>query len=139
VSYLISEITDNIVEHSGKDRGWILTQYYKNTKYLDICIIDTGKTILGSYKAHNFTFKDDAQALQSALEGISTKSNERGTGIRTSKTISLLGLKGDFAIYSGYALYYKDKIVNLPVPWTGTFVAMRIKEGIQNFSIYSYV
>lgn len=140
VSYLISEITDNVVEHSGKDRGWILIQYYKTTQYLDICIIDTGKTILGSYRDHGFLdVKNDEQALNSALKGISTKSNERGTGIRTSKAISSLGLQGDFAIYSGNALYYKNKIVDLPVSWIGTFVAMRIKGGIQNFSIYSYV
>jgi hypothetical protein len=35
--------------------------------------------------------------------------------------------------------YYRDKILTLPVSWYGTFVAMRIKKGIQNFSLYSYV
>ncbi|GAJ02190.1 unnamed protein product, partial [marine sediment metagenome] len=48
-SYLISEITDNIIEHSGVNRGWLLIQYYPTTEYLDLCIIDNGKTILGSY------------------------------------------------------------------------------------------
>jgi len=27
ISYLISEITDNVIEHSGQDRGWLMVQY----------------------------------------------------------------------------------------------------------------
>lgn len=93
VSYLISEITDNIIEHSGKDRGWLMVQYYPSSEYLDICIIDTGKTILGSYRDYGIIgAENDSQALDLALAGISTKSQQRGTGLRTSKAISLLGL-----------------------------------------------
>jgi hypothetical protein len=140
VSYLISEITDNILEHSGNPRGWLLIQYYPVTEYLDICIIDTGKTILGSYQDHNIPeISNDEIALEKALWGISTKSAERGSGIRTSRAISLSGLKGDFAIFSGRAMYYKEKIINLPVKWSGTFVAMRIKKDVTGFSIYSYL
>ena len=140
VSYLISEITDNTIEHSGKDRGWLMVQYYPSSGYLDICIIDTGKTILGAYREHGVLgAENDSQALDLALSGISTKSPERGTGIRTSKAIALLGLQGDFTLFSGSALYFGNKILTLPVYWSGTFVAMRIKKGVENFSIYSYV
>jgi len=140
VSYLISEITDNIVEHSGIDRGWLLIQYYPTTEYLDICIIDTGKTLLGSYKDHNVKDIDTHEkALNAAIQGISTKDVERGTGIRTSKAISSLGLKGDFTIFSGSSIYFNNRIINLEVEWPGTFVAIRIKKGIENFSIYTYV
>jgi anti-sigma regulatory factor (Ser/Thr protein kinase) len=140
ISYLISEISDNILEHSGTSRGWILIQYYPNTEYLDICIIDTGKTILGSYRDSNMAeITTDETAIEKALWGISTKSSERGSGIRTTKAISLLGMKGDFAILSGNAMYYKEKIINLPVRWSGTFVAMRIKKSVPGFSIYNYL
>lgn len=140
VSYLISEITDNIIEHSGKDRGWLMVQYYPNPEYLDICIIDTGKSILGSYSDHGIEkATNDSEALDFALKGISTKSIERGTGLRTSNAISSLGLQGDFALFSGNALFYKGQILTIPVSWPGTFVAMRIKKGIENFSIYTYV
>jgi anti-sigma regulatory factor (Ser/Thr protein kinase) len=102
LSYLISEISDNIIEHSGIDRGWLMVQYYPNTLYVDICIIDTGKTILGSYKdAGHDDIGDDATAIEKALQGISTKSVERGTGLRTSMAISMDGLEGDFILYSG--------------------------------------
>jgi anti-sigma regulatory factor (Ser/Thr protein kinase) len=140
ISYLISEITDNIIEHSDNPRGWLLIQYYPKTEYIDICIIDTGKTILGSYKDNGMTeITDDETAIRNALGGLSTKSIERGSGIRTSKAISLFGMEGDFAIFSGEAMYYKDKILKLPVHWSGTFVAMRIKKDVQRFSIYTYL
>ncbi len=140
VIYLISEITDNIIEHSGINRGWISLQYYPTTEYLDICIIDNGKTILGSYKDYEFDdIRNDDEALEAALKGISTKSIERGTGIRTSRAITSLGLNGDFAIFSGKSLYYRDQIAKLKVRWPGTFIALRIKKGIQNFSIYPYI
>ena len=140
VSYLISEISDNIIEHSGDERGWLMVQYYPNTLYLDICIVDTGKTILGSYlDSGRSDIKDDTTAIEKALEGISTKSIERGTGLRTSRAISMDGLEGDFVLYSGHALYFKKCINYLPIRWPGTFVAIRIKRRVLNFSIYNFV
>jgi hypothetical protein len=140
VCYLISEISDNIIEHSGNERGWLMVQYYPNTLYLDICIIDTGKTILGSYHdtGHD-EIKDDTTAIEKALQGISTKSIERGSGLRTSRAISMDGLEGDFVLYSGHALYYRKSITYLPVRWPGTFVAIRMKSSVMNFSIYNFV
>lgn len=140
VSYLISEICDNIIEHSGDERGWLMVQYYPNTLYLDICIIDTGKTILGSYLDNGRDdIKDDTTAIEKALQGISTKSIERGTGLRTSRAISMDGLEGDFVLYSGHALYYRKRITYLPIRWSGTFVAIRIKSRVPNFSIYNFI
>jgi anti-sigma regulatory factor (Ser/Thr protein kinase) len=140
VSYLISEISDNIIEHSGTDRGWLMVQFYPNTFYLDICIIDTGKTILGSYQdSGSSEIKDDTTAIERALAGISTKSIERGTGLRTSRAISTDGLEGDFLLYSGNALFYKNSITRLPANWPGTFVAMRINSRVTNFSLYNFV
>lgn len=90
VTYLISEMTDNILDHSNVERGWMLTQYYPNTEYLDICIIDTGITILGSYRQHGFTdINTDQEALSRALAGTSTKNKDRGTGLRTSRAIAI--------------------------------------------------
>lgn len=93
ILYLLSEITDNIVEHAVVNRGWVIAQYYPNTEYLDICILDTGISILGSYQQNkNEKITDDLQAVQSALEGVSTKGEGRGAGIRTSKNMIINGL-----------------------------------------------
>ena len=51
VKYLISEAMDNIVEHANISNGWIMVQNYPNKGFLDICILDTGLGLLGSYKA----------------------------------------------------------------------------------------
>jgi len=140
VSYLISEITDNIIEHSGINRGWLMVQFYPTTHYLDICLIDAGKTILGSYIDNGMLeIKDDATAIEKALIGLSTKRDDRGTGLRTSRAISMDGLEGDFILYSGNALYFKNKIAILQRKWPGTLVAMRIKSKIEKFDIYSYI
>lgn len=140
VQYLISEITDNVIQHSGNDRGWFMFQYYPTTLYLDICIIDTGKTILGSYHDSGlYSIDSDVIAVEKALTGISTKSKERGTGLRTSRAISMDGLAGDFLLWSGSAMYYNNTITQLPVKWHGTIVAMRIKRDIERFSIYNFV
>ncbi len=140
VNYFISEISDNILDHSGVERGWILTQYYPTTEYLDICLADTGKSLLGSFQEHGFkNIERDDQALESALKGISTKSIQRGSGLRSSRSIAMEGLQGEFLLFSGRALYYKNKIINLPVRWDGTLIGIRIRKGIRNFSIYTYV
>jgi hypothetical protein len=140
ISYLISEISDNIIQHSGNDRGWLMVQYYPNTLYLDICIVDTGKTILGSYRdSGHHEIENDIQAIDMALQGLSAKSNDRGTGIRTTRAIAMDGLEGEFILFSGHALYYRNSITSLPVRWPGTFVAIRIKNRIKNFSIYNFI
>jgi len=140
VSYLISEITDNIIEHSGINRGWLMVQFYPTTHYLDICLIDAGKTILGSYIDNGMLeIKDDATAIEKALIGLSTKRYDRGTGLRTSRAISMDGLEGDFILYSGNALYFNNKIAILQRKWPGTLVAMRIKSKVEKFDIYSYI
>ena len=140
VKYLLSEITDNIIEHSGNERGWLMVQYYPTTLYLDICIIDTGKSILGSYRDYGLSeINTDVIAIEKALNGISTKSIERGTGLRTSRAISLDGLAGDFLLWSGDAMYYNTTITQLPVSWHGTIVAMRIKKDVERFSIYNFI
>jgi len=140
VSYLISEITDNIIEHSGINRGWLMVQFYPTTHYLDICLIDAGKTILGSYIDNGMLeIKDDATAIEKALIGLSTKRDDRGTGLRTSRVICMDGLDGDFILYSGNALYFKNKIAILQRRWPGTLVAMRIKSKVEKFDIYSYI
>ena len=140
ISYLISEMSDNIIEHSGVENGWLSMQYYPTTQYSDLCIIDTGKTILGSYQDHDFkNIDNDEKALKAAIDGISTKDLGRGSGIRTTKAIASIGLSGDFLIYSGGTIYYRNRIINLNTDWHGTIIAIRIKKGIQNFSLYNYV
>ncbi len=137
LDYMLTELIDNITEHSDSEYGYIFAQYYPKEKYVDICIIDNGITILGSYaKIGRKDIKNDVEAMKSASIGVSTKNlpeaENRGYGIVTSKKMLTEGLGGNFFVFSGGAFYRKDKendiVVGLPknIKWDGTVVLLRI-------------
>ncbi len=127
ISYFISEFTDNIVEHSGASRGKILVQYYPGKEFLEICILDEGKTILGAYKdSKRFNITTDREALEYALNGKSAKSDERGFGIPTSTNLIMNGLEGKICILSGDAMMTNNKILNASCRWNGTLLSIKI-------------
>lgn len=137
VTYLISEACDNITEHSHSDCGYIFAQYYKDKKYIDICIADRGITVLGSYINLGMEgIKTDIDALKNACIGVSTKNladaENRGYGIITSKEMLTDGLNGEYFLFSGSAFYRKtqkgETYVSLPenIRWDGTIVLLRI-------------
>lgn len=137
LDYMLTELIDNITEHSESEHGYIFAQYYPKDKYIDICIIDTGITILGSYvKIGREDIGTDVDAIKNASIGVSTKNlpeaENRGYGIVTSKKMLTEGLGGQFFVFSGGAFYRKDSendsIVGLPanIKWDGTVVLLRI-------------
>lgn len=98
VAFLLDKAVNNIRDHSRTNRGYLFTQFYPSKNYLDVCIADTGASILGSYQAVG---RDDIisheQAVQAALSGDSTKDDpSRGFGIRTSRKMLVKGLGGHY-------------------------------------------
>jgi len=145
ITYSISEIfNDNIREHSQSKYGWFSAQYYPTKEYLDMCIVDNGITIKGSYIAQNIRVKDDSEAIKLALEGKSSKTEERGFGLRTTKNIITKSLlNGKFLIVSGSAGYYankkKQQFFSLNPYWHGTIVSIRINKVKGRIDIYRYL
>lgn len=140
ISYLISEMTDNISDHSGEDRGWLFAQYYPEGRFIDICILDTGKTILNSYHDNGFDeIESQTEAIQRATEGLSTKSSERGRGIPTTRKLIVTGMQGKFGLVSGNAILQNERITELPASWPGTFLALRVPQNPQNFNFYDFI
>ncbi|MCB9232124.1 MAG: hypothetical protein H6581_10700 [Bacteroidia bacterium] len=152
ISYLISEITDNIIEHSQAINGWMMGQHFRSKGYLDLCISDSGISLLGSYqKAERLAITTHREAILSALSGISTKYDgiQRGYGIPTTLKLLTEGLGGVFMLWSGDAIYVKGKnkdqlvvenIYQTKTFWEGTIVIFRIpdyKGG--KFNIHKYV
>ena len=120
LKYLIDETLDNITEHSESDRGYIFAQAYPQKGFLDVCIADTGVTLLGSYqKLQGNEITTDSEAIRAANRGHSSKnvgeSESRGFGIMTSKRMPD-GLR-----------------------WPGTIVAMRIPYYSKEFDYIKYV
>lgn len=132
IYYPMSELVGNIFEHSGKDEGYIFGQFYKTKDYLDICIVDCGRGLAGSYKEKVGLVFSDEEAILEVLRGHSTKSDvERGYGIRSSKRIVCEALGGGFILISGssalVSIRDSQKLVDLPnFGWHGLIVSYRI-------------
>ncbi len=142
LSYLISEITDNIIEHSKCGFGWLNAQFYQYGGYLDICIIDNGQGIYQSYhnSVHKNLVHNDEEAIKQAIKGLSTKTEkDRGHGIRTSRNVAIDGLKGRFALVSGNIIYLDKTFLDFKSNWPGTAVFFRIESNLPEFNILDYV
>lgn len=126
----LSELTLNIFEHSGENSGYILLQYYPKKKILEVCIADTGKGFSKNYKQYQNINLSDTDAIKEAIKGNSTKGEERGYGLRTSKDLITKGMSGEFILISGNALYFanskKETISSFPINWKGVVISYRI-------------
>ncbi|MFW6029746.1 MAG: ATP-binding protein [Halanaerobiales bacterium] len=138
--YLISELTDNINQHSIAANGWITAQYYPNKHFIDVCIIDNGIGILNSYKNQGYNIPSHISALENALQGLSAKnSHERGMGIHTSKNMVNKGLSGHFFMCSGNAMVLDNNTNEIPFNWNGVLIFFRISKNISNFNYINFV
>lgn len=148
ISYLISELTDNIVEHSNTSNGWISFQYYRSKGFIDICIGDSGVGLLNSYRNYSGTkdyshINTHIDALKNAVKGESTKlrnQNERGYGVHTSRAILDQGFGGKFVVFSGNALLINDELMDYHCNYPGTIAFFRLPCKVKNdFSLYNFL
>ncbi len=140
LSYLISELLDNIYEHSQSPYGYLFSQYSEKEGVINLCIADTGISIAGSFEKAGLYQEEidgnEAEALKLANEGYSTKNRpeaeNRGYGISTSKAMLVNGMKGAFFMLSGGAFHRYENGTNYYIDlknifrWIGTIVLMRI-------------
>ena len=141
VSYFLSELIDNIYEHSGSPDGYLFSQYLERDQSINLCIADNGVTIPGNYQRTGLYLEeidgDPAEALRLANEGRSTKNRpeteNRGYGISTSKRMLVEGLNGSFFMLSGSAFHrYENHSLNYYADisrffhWDGTLILLRI-------------
>lgn len=149
LAYFLGELTDNINEHSNAKEGYVFAQYYPNSNYLDLCISDFGQGILKSYLNNpNFDPQDEAEAIQFALSGKSTKdrAEARGYGISTTRNMLVNGLRGKLFLWSGNTTFMQtvnqEAIVGLDEKcyFQGTFIALRLPTIIPGaFDFYKFV
>ncbi|MBT0813100.1 ATP-binding protein [Litoribacter ruber] len=146
INYLLSELTDNIVDHSGHDFGWISFQYYPSKGFLDISLADSGIGVLNSYLAYSGE-KDYSHvathldAIETMIRGGSTKSlKERGFGVHTSREMLVDGLNGTFVFLSGNGLLINYRLVDFGVASQGALAFLRVPVVNLNetFNIYEY-
>ena len=150
LKYMLGESIDNIIQHVQSERGYIFAQSYPNKKFIDICIADSGITLLGSYQTlPDNEIESDLEAIQAANRGISTKNlpnaENRGYGIITSKKMLIDGLGGSFIMMSGNALHLYNsehqKFIETPsgIRWNGTIIALRMPYLNKDFHYINYI
>lgn len=147
IQYTIYEIIDNVDQHSLCEQGTLLVQYYPHKDSLDICVADNGLSIPGTYDQHDIDYQNDHDALEKALDGISTKQDfghKRGYGLRTSTKMVCHGLNGVILLSSRNASIIKrgnkqpSKVLEDHF-WPGTVFIARLNLPDSEFSWQKYV
>ncbi|MGB8312194.1 MAG: hypothetical protein WCE81_10090 [Halobacteriota archaeon] len=129
-----SELVANVRQHAEVKNYWVFAQYYEKArpKTCEIVIADTGIGYKKSYESHKIKAETDTEAIQNALEGISSKPGDgRGYGIQNVASLSLKGFGGKLVIMTGKSImYYKryikkaTKEVELSYGWGGSVVCV---------------
>lgn len=145
VQYPMSELIDNVDQHSQCSSGALLIQHYPSKSELDICVADDGITIPGSYENSDIGFEDDEAALMKAVSGTSTKpnsGNQRGFGIPSTVEMVCEGLNGEVLLASrGAAIHRRgdepfSRIEG--VQWPGTVFVARMEPPDRSFPWHRY-
>ncbi len=134
--FLVTEVLNNIYDHSNFQKAYSMSQQYPASNVTDICLIDDGISIPGNFENAGFDFKDDAEAILGAINGTSTDIYETGfsgRGLNTSTQVATLGFKEHMLIASRRGVCYVDEIgANLykidEKFIKGTYVSIRINE-----------
>lgn len=149
IGYPISEIVDNVDQHSECGYGSILVQNYKSKDYLDICIVDDGVSIPGKFDEYGIDYRSDEEALRMAMQGeVSTRDDEGhrhgGWGIRSTINLVCEGLNGKCLISSREGTITKEcgsspQSIVSSYSWDGTTFIGRIDIPDQDFNVIDYV
>lgn len=69
--YVVSELTDNIYQHSQFTNAFIMAQKYPKKGFTEVCFFDNGISIPGNFERNGMVFKDPI-AISEAINGLST-------------------------------------------------------------------
>ncbi|WP_405308999.1 hypothetical protein [Methanobrevibacter sp.] len=145
VNVLFYEMLTNIYKHSQCNTAYVLCQKYPRVNTIDICIIDDGISIPGSFENEGIGFENDSEAIYDAINGRTTdkeKYNLHGRGLNTSANITSLGFGEEMLVASRKGVCTVNKrgvrTWNKNMPFIdGTFVTLRINTNkIKNIHEY---
>jgi len=127
IFYILSELSDNVKQHSKASKCWIL--YKKEKRNIVILIADDGIGIPAVFETYfPDLHEDDLEKVREALEkGVSTKGEGRGYGLRTVRGI-VDATAGEMVIVSGGVGYkiFKNNKNPLKIGITGTVALIKI-------------
>ena len=146
ITYYLSEICDNVHQHSQARSLWVFGRFWKSRGELELCILDDGIGIKRSYDCSGFGTSNHVDAIRNAIEGVSTKGKDRGYGIGT--TIKLItqepNLAGQVCLISGNGCYLGQygktpQLGVIPFQWNGVIFCLRLKRPLKKPDIYPYI
>ncbi len=79
--WCINEVLDNVLVHSGENRGYVMAQYHRKKKKLAICVFDCGMGIFNSLSCSNHSPKTEIDALTLALQEGTGDGKGQGNGL----------------------------------------------------------
>lgn len=147
--YLISELVDNIYEHSKSSHAYVMAQNYPKKGVIEASFIDDGVTIPKSLEAGTGTRYPPSrasQAIYDALNGKSAKStDERGFGLpSTSRIVKELGgdvlvVSGNGALVTGARTAVSLYTLAQEFELSGTLVGLRLPNSDKTINLYELV
>lgn len=136
LEYCLTEVIENIDRHSeSKSEGLIVVQPYKNSKEIDICIIDSGIGIPNALrKTEKYKLLSDKECVNlSTHENVKTEGLEnegQGNGLYILKEL-IKSMSGELGIISGRGMYILnsngENAIDLGCNWNGTIVQFKYK------------
>ncbi len=127
VFYILSELSDNVKQHSKASKSWIL--YNKDKGNIIILLADNGIGIPAVFDRYFPDLdKNDLEKVREALEkGVSTKGEGRGYGLRTVRGI-VEATAAEMVFISGGVGYKitKNKKDPLEIDVAGTITLIKI-------------
>jgi hypothetical protein len=144
--YVMSELIDNIYEHSNFTRAFAMIKKHRSEDFVDVCIFDNGITIPKGMFQYGFRFAFHSESIIEAINGLSTKIEPgRGTGLGSTIRILLEGLDSQIFLVSGKGAVYLDKYSRIRYNLThkmkldGTLIGMRVPYPSPVINIYNYI
>jgi anti-sigma regulatory factor (Ser/Thr protein kinase) len=127
----LAELAENVLFHSGSDRGgFAAAQGWEKKAIVEVAIVDTGVGIRESLtkNANYADISTDVEAIEKALEPMVTATPDRNTGLGLSVTRFLLRRNGgQLMVRSGQGAVYagfKEHGEECAVPFPGTIVTL---------------
>jgi anti-sigma regulatory factor (Ser/Thr protein kinase) len=147
-NYLIGELIDNIYQHSEFTNASLMAQRYEKKGFTEISIFDDGISIPTCFENHGLYSTHDANAIQKAVNGLSTKDESRGYGLNTSIKLYVNGVAGSLLLVSRQGAFYlehdrqnDEQLYNLSSQYglDGTLITFRIPYPVKEVNIYDYI
>ncbi|MBN1198725.1 MAG: hypothetical protein JXA23_05180 [Bacteroidales bacterium] len=151
IGFVVSEVIDNIDQHSKAENLFLFAQYWKRINTCEICIVDDGIGIYRSLLHAGRDVQSPMDAMNKMItSGLSSKfeysGSQRGTGIKNIRdALTNREIKGEFLIISDsvgfiHSMQNGEKFLNFaPYSWSGTIIMLRFSKPTMPFDLYKYV